>query len=82
MLRLLKTRGQNRLPQCLRALEVGVDLGFDFADDGQVAVDFGDDSDLFRDGWQGHRQSLYIADAQMLYAASHCNAIDQIFDDW
>ena len=47
MLRLLKTRGQNRLPQCLRALELGIDLGFDFADDGQVAVDFGDYSSLF-----------------------------------
>ena len=35
------------MPQCLRALEVGVDLGFDFADDGQVAVDFGDYSSLF-----------------------------------
>ena len=32
----------------MRALEAGVDLdlGFDFADDGQVAVDFGDDSGL------------------------------------
>ena len=29
-------------------LEVGVDLGFDFEDDGQVAVDFGDDSDFAR----------------------------------
>lgn len=43
-----KCPGQRRLPQRLRALEVGIDLGFDFADDGQVAIDFGDDSDLFR----------------------------------
>ena len=38
---------QNGLSQRLSALEVGVDLGFDFTDDGQVAVDFGDDSGLF-----------------------------------
>ena len=44
---LLKSVLQSRLPQRLRALEVGIDLGFDFADDGQVAVDFGDDSNLF-----------------------------------
>ena len=53
VLRLLKTRGQNRLPQCLRALELGIDLGFDFADDGQVAVDFGDYSSLF--SYRRHR---------------------------
>ena len=63
-------------------MEIGIDLCFDLTNDGQVAVDFGDDSRLLGDWWQGHRQSLYIANTQMLYAASHCNAIDQIFDYW
>ncbi|MCK7499980.1 MAG: hypothetical protein MZW92_63735 [Comamonadaceae bacterium] len=37
---------QDRLPQRLRALQVRVDLGLDFADDGEAAVDFGDDAVL------------------------------------
>lgn len=38
--------GQDGLPQRLRAFQVRVDLGFDFADDGEAAVDFGDDAVL------------------------------------
>src|SRR5690606_6663470 len=38
----------------MRAPEVGVDLGFDFADDGKVAVDFGDDSRLLSRGRQSN----------------------------
>jgi|GEM_PF-5563026 len=41
-------------------LKIGVDLRFDFADGGQVAIDFGDDAGLLRDGWQGNWQSLYV----------------------
>jgi hypothetical protein len=37
---------QHRLTQRLRALQVRVDLGFDFADDREAAVDFGDDAVL------------------------------------
>jgi hypothetical protein len=37
---------QRRLPQRLHALEVGINLGFDFTDEGQVVVAFGDDSGL------------------------------------
>ena len=37
---------QSAVSQRLRALEVGVDFGFDFADDGQMAVDFCDDAGL------------------------------------
>ena len=72
MLRLLKTRGQNRLPQCLRALEVGIDLGFDFADDGQVAVDFGDDRDLGFTRWQGNQNTseLVVRKANAAFANS------------
>jgi hypothetical protein len=36
----------HRLPQRLRALQVRVDLGLDLADDGEAAVDFGDDAGL------------------------------------
>jgi hypothetical protein len=34
------------MPQRLRTLEVGIDLSLNFADDGQVAIYFGDDSSL------------------------------------
>lgn len=35
---------EDRLPQGLRTFQVGIDLGFEFADDGEAAVDFGDDA--------------------------------------
>jgi len=51
---------ERSLSQCMCPLKIGVDLRFDFADGGQVAIDFGDDAGLLRDGWQGNWQSLYV----------------------
>jgi hypothetical protein len=45
---------QDRLPQRLGALEIGLDRGLGFAGDGQQAVDFGDDAVLFGEGRQWH----------------------------
>ena len=55
---------QHRLPQRLRAFEVGAHLGLDLADDGQTAVDFGDDAVLFREGWEGdaNMANAFLAD--------------------
>lgn len=50
-----KGPAQNGLTQALGAFEVGFDLGFCFADEGEVAVDFGDNLVLFTHWWKGHR---------------------------
>ncbi len=49
---------QHRLAQRLGALEVGVHLGLDLADDGQAAIDFGDDAVLFGEGRERDSASL------------------------
>ncbi len=69
------------MPQRLSALEIDINLGFDFADDGQAAVDFGDDPVLLDDWRKRHGQSLDIAHTQMLNAAAHCDTINQVFDN-
>ena len=50
-----KSLRQRCLPQCLRVLQVGIDLGFDFTDDGQVAVNLSDHADLFSKRGRWHR---------------------------
>ena len=49
--RLLK----NRLPQAVGAGEVGLDSGFEFLDDRQAALDFGDNLLLFNERRQKER---------------------------
>jgi homocysteine S-methyltransferase len=44
-------------PDDATAMEVGVDLCFDFADDGQVAVDFSDDAYLFFQRGNAYRKA-------------------------
>jgi hypothetical protein len=40
----------------LRSRQIGIDLDLDFSDNGEAAVDFGDDEGLLCEGWQGYRQ--------------------------
>ena len=47
---------QHRLAQRLSAFEVGAHLGLDLADDGQLAIDFGNDTVLFGEGRERDRQ--------------------------
>jgi len=44
------------LAQGLSALQVGIDLGFEFTDDGEAAVDFGDYPSLRRQVRQKDRK--------------------------
>jgi len=46
---------QDRLPQGIGSLQVRVDLGFNLANDGEAAVDFGDDSALLDEGRKRYR---------------------------
>lgn len=54
------------MPHALGALEVGFHLGLGFADDGEAAVDFGDDAALFINRRQRNRQIRYLADAERI----------------
>ena len=49
---------ENRLAQTVGAGEVGFDGCFEFFDDGQAALDFGDDLFLFVMGRKGHIDCL------------------------
>ena len=46
--------GKYGLAQALGAPEVGIHLGLGFAQEGEAAVDFGDDAVLFGEGWQAN----------------------------
>jgi len=46
---------EDGLAEALGAFEVGVDGGFELADDGEAAVDFGDDAVLFGERWDRNR---------------------------
>jgi hypothetical protein len=66
-------RRQHRLPQCLRTLEVRIDLGLDFADDGQAAFDFGDDPMLMIEGWNRQRIVLINPPSDSVVSALESN---------
>ncbi len=49
--------GEDGLAQALGALEIGLHLGLGFAQDGEAAVDFGDDAVLFGERRNRNRKS-------------------------
>jgi hypothetical protein len=61
-----KGTGQDSASKGLRALQVGVDLGLHLTDDGEAAVDFGDDSRLLLGGGKGKGRSLNLRCADVL----------------
>lgn len=69
--------GQDGLAQRLGALEIGLDLGFDAADDGEAAVDFGDDAPLLV-RWR-HRHANGSDEAQIQVRLNSPEAILRVF---
>ena len=58
------------MPQRLTTLVIRINLGFDFVDDGETAVDFFDDAFLFSERRNWDLERFYIANVDMRYCAS------------
>ncbi len=59
-----KSATQHRTFERLRALEVGINFGFDFTNDRQAAIDFGDYEGLLFQTGNAYWQSRHLTHAQ------------------